>query len=191
MASFSESIKGDQVCGFFILWVELPDMSAPEFPMSSPQFVGLDNAIESNTVNGRKRRRKRTKPILSEEDVNVLKRKATSPVKPPVSKKTILCADFSQRPNKWVEMPEGVLEEGFEVKEEVMEESQETKEAVNILLKELDVMEEEEKRKTQTKNMEETCSIHCKPVKKHVSKNGWEYYKCSESHACCFALPKK
>ena len=191
MASFSESIKGEQLCSFFIHWDELLQMCAPEFPMSSPQLNGPVNVIEkSNTVNGRKRRRKRTNPILSEEDMNALKRKPTAPVKPPVSKKSILCADFSQRPNKWVEMPEGFeLPKEFEVKEEVIDERQETKEAVNLLLKELDAMEEEH-RKSPTKSMEEkeehTCPIHCKPVKKHVSKNGWEYYKCSESPCMLF-----
>ena len=38
---------------------------------------------------GRKGRRKRTKPILSEEEVNQLKRKPTTPVKPSVSKKRV------------------------------------------------------------------------------------------------------
>ena len=169
-------------------------MCAPVFPMSSPQLNGSVNVIESNTLSGRKRRRKRTKPILSEEDMNVLKRKATAPVKPPASKKPLLVADFTQRPNKWVELPEGFElseEEGFEVKEEVMDESQvEAKEAVNLLLKELDAMEEEEQRKTPTKSMvvesDYTCPIHFEPVKKHVSKNGWEYYKCSESPCMLF-----
>ena len=167
-------------------------MCAPVFPMSSPQLNGPVNVIESNTLSGRKRRRKRTKPILSEEDMNVLKRKATAPVKPPVSKKLLLVADFTQRPNKWVELPEGfeLPEEAFEVKEEVMDESQaETKEAVNLLLKELDAMEEEH-RKTPTKSMvvqgDYTCPIHFEPVKKRVSKNGWEYYKCSESPCMLF-----
>ena len=60
--------------------------------------------IESNIVSGRKRRRKRTKPALSEADMNVLKRKPTTPMKPPVSKK-LRVAEFSKRPYKLVELP--------------------------------------------------------------------------------------
>ena len=170
--------------------------------MSFPQF---DGAAEKA---GRKRRRKRMTPLLSEEEVNVLKRKLTTSVKPPVSKKTPfqsdldnvtnIVADFSKRPFKWVELPEGFDKRQLteQVKEEVMDEKQaETNEALNLLLKQLDDMEEQKTKETQTHtdevvwpytNKPITCPIHLKPVKKHVSKKGWEYHKCNDSRSMLF-----
>ena len=91
MTSFPESIKGEQ--RFFILWFGLLQMCAPEFPLSSPQLYGVAEKV------GRKLRRERTTSLLSEEEMDVLKRKPTTPVKPPVSEKAFFQSDLNNVTN--------------------------------------------------------------------------------------------
>lgn len=54
----------------------------------------------------------------------------------------------------------------------------------------LDDMEDEEQKSHKVlfpyTREPKTCLIHLKPIEKRVSKNGWEYYKCSDSRCMLF-----
>ena len=129
-------------------------MCAPEFPPDHAvisyewvkRFWGAEKVMELNEKSGRRRRRTRARPIMSEEEEegevmeNFLKRKPTAPVKPPVSKKAcvdsidvtdVVVLDSSQT------VPPVKKETDMDLREE------ETEEALKQLLRELDEMKEQ------------------------------------------------
>ena len=170
-------------------------MCAPEFPPVDAvisyewvtNYFGVEKVMELNEKSGRKRRRKRTRPILSEEEKETfLKRTPCTPVKPPVSKKKkfhidlkdvdhVFVLDSSSQPAKEEKKEEEKQRELISATEKLEEDAKLAEDEFQKLLKDLDGMEE----------WHYVCPIHYCAVDT-FGNPGDEYCRCASNKCVLF-----